>query len=389
MKTLPVRVLDVATALENHDRGFTTHYFDSRTGEIVFLTEDGRGSDKRWDIISNNIGRFIEIEPMDPREGYKIIERFVATLPSSPLQEKLQWSLQGAKPFRRFRETLVEDQDIRERWFEFHHESMQKIALKWLTDHDIEPVEPTSAAIPSLLDQEAEALAAEEEDEEFDDTGESELDDDTDDELEEFDEEEEGEPVDFLSDEEEELLADFIESLPGANFNLAKLHGLLSAFAAGPETMKPAELLAVLTRFTNGGKVSDLGDSAIILDLLDRFYGGIVESLEFEDFEPQLQQSGVMVTDPAGSLVSWCNGFMLGVEHHKRAWKSWFEDLRRAKAVSLIVRMSDPEMLRQAENAIGEEAALATATLIGELVPLIRHYWDFESALDGYLAEQA
>jgi hypothetical protein len=284
MKTLPVRVLDLATALENHDRGFTTYYFDSRTGEIAFLTEDERGADKRWDIISHSVGRFIEIKPMDPREGYKIMERFVATLPSSPFQEKLKWSLEGAKPFRRFQDTLVEDQNIRKRWFEFHHEAVLKIAMEWLTDHDIEPVEPTSVVIPPLLDQEAAALAADEENEEFDDTGEDELDGDTDNELEEFDEEDEGESVDFLSEEEEALLTDFIESLPGANFNLAKLHGLLSAFAAGPETMEPADLLAVLTGFTEGGKVSDLADSAVILDLLDRFYGGIVESLELEDF---------------------------------------------------------------------------------------------------------
>jgi len=52
MRTLPVRMLDLATALEDHDRESTTYYFDSRSGEIVFLTEDGRGSDKRWDIIS-------------------------------------------------------------------------------------------------------------------------------------------------------------------------------------------------------------------------------------------------------------------------------------------------------------------------------------------------
>jgi len=65
-----VRLLDLATALEDHDRESTTYYFDSQSGEIVFLTEDGRGSDKRWDIISNNIDRFIDIEPIDSHQRH-------------------------------------------------------------------------------------------------------------------------------------------------------------------------------------------------------------------------------------------------------------------------------------------------------------------------------
>jgi yecA family protein len=388
MKTLPVHVLDLATALEDHDRESATYYFDSGSGEIVFLTEDGRGSDKRWDIISNSVGRFIEIEPMDSRQGHEILEQFVATLPSSPLQEKLKRSLEGARPLRRFLDTLVEDQAVRKSWFEFHRDAMQKIALEWLADHDIQPAAPGSPALPSLLDQEAEALAANEEKADFDDTSEDELDDDSADELDEFDEENEGEPVDLLSEEEEELLADFVESLPGANFNLAKLHGLFSAFAAGPVAMAPANLLAVLIGFAKAGKVSDLPDSAIIADLLTRYYGGIVEALEFESFEPQLEETGIVVTDPDTAIISWCHGFMLGVDYHKTDWESWFEDGRRAKAISLIAGLSDPEILRQAENALGEEVAWTTAAMIAELVPLVRAYWAFESSLDDYLADR-
>jgi len=50
--------------------------------------------------------------------------------------------------------------------------------------------------------------------------------------------------------------------------------------------------------------------------------------------------------------------------------------------------MSDPEILRQAENAIEEETACEAITRISELVPLIYAYWGFESALDGYLADR-
>ena len=94
------------------------------------------------------------------------------------------------------------------------------------------------------------------------------------------------------------------------------------------------------------------------------------------------------MTDPSAGIVSWCRGFALGVEIHKPAWQRWFEDIRRAKAISLIMGMADPEILRRTENAIGDEVAWATISSIGDLVPLIRDYWAFEFALDDFLGPQ-
>jgi yecA family protein len=222
------------------------------------------------------------------------------------------------------------------------------------------------------------------EDEKFDGNGDEELDAEETDDLDEFEDEE----IDPLSEDEEAELTDFVESLPGADFNLANLHGLLSAFAAGPVIMTPPEILAVLKRMAREQSVNEHTDSELSLDLLNRFYSGIVEALEFESFEPQLQQQGVMVTDPSAGILSWCRGFALGVEIHKSAWQRWFEDIRRSKAISLIMGMADPEILRRTENAIGEEVAWATISSIGDLVPLIRDYWAFEFALDDFLGPQ-
>jgi yecA family protein len=389
MKRLPVDMGQLAAALEDHSRTLATYYFDSNSGEVVSLSEDLRGEDKRWNIISNSVDRFIFIEPMASREGYAIMQKFVATLPSTPIQEKLNWSLEGAKPFRRFRDTLSEDPPTLERWLEFHKEAIRNIALKWLADHEIDPVEQVSQVYPSLLDQEAEALANEEDevvDEEFDDAEYEEMDADGSDDLDEFDDDDD--LVDVLSEDEEAELTDFVESLPGADFNLAKLHGLLSAFAAGPVSMGPADILAVLNEFAEEQTITEPADSDHILDLLQRFYESVVEAFEFDSFAPQLQQQGVMVTDPSAGITSWCHGFSLGVEHHKLAWKRWFEDIRRQKAISLILGMADPEIVRQTENAVGEEIAWATVSWVADLVPLIRDYWAFEFALDEYLGAE-
>lgn len=391
MKTLPVRLVDLTTALEDHGRELLTYYFDTQSGEVVFLSEGLGDPDKRRDIVLNNLERFVPIEPMDSREGYAIMEQFIAMLPSTPLREKLLWSLEGPKPFRRFRDTLGEDLPARDRWREFHAESMRKITLEWLANHGVEPVEPANTGTPSLLDREAYGLKKPgTSDKDFEDRGGQELDGESDDsfvdDLDKFDEEGHGETLDLSEDEEAEL-ADFVESLPGAGFNLAKLHGLLSAFAAGPITLAPADILALLREVAGRESASDSEESATILKLLSRFYAGITDALEFESFAPQLQQKGVMVTDPGGGITSWSSGFMLAVDCHKAPWQPWFKDIRRAKAISLIAGLAEAETHRH-ETTIGEETAWTAWNMIGELVPLIRDYWAFESALNDYLGPQ-
>jgi len=79
---------------------------------------------------------------------------------------------------------------------------------------------------------------------------------------------------------------------------------------------------------------------------------------------------------------------MLAVDRHKAPWQPWFKDLRRAKAISLIVGLAETETLRRMETAIGEKTAWTVWNMIGELVPLIRNYWTFESALNDYLGPQ-
>jgi yecA family protein len=389
MKTLPVDMNELAAALEDHSRELATYYFDSHSGEVVSLSEELRGEDKRWTIISTSVDRFIFIEAMDSREGYEIMQKFVATLPPTPIQEKLNWSLEGPKPFRRFRDTLSQDPATLARWFEFHKEAMRKVALGWLADHEIDPIDQISQVYPSLLDQQAEALADEEDeiaDEEFADIDDEEMVTNENDDLDEFDDDDDS--IEALSEDEEAELTDFVESLPEADFNLAKLHGLLSAFAAGPVIMSPADILAVLNEFAEEHIITEPADSNHIVDLIRRFYESIVEAFEFDSFRPRLQQQGVMVTDPDAVIISWCHGFKLGVEYHQLAWKRWFEDIRRQKAISLILGMADPEILRQTENAVGEEIAWETVTWVADLVPLIRDYWAFEFALDEYLGAE-
>jgi yecA family protein len=391
MRILPVRLLDLAAALEDHSHEVWEYYFDTRSGEVLFLSQD-RGVDPHgWKKISGNVDRFVEIEPMSSRKGYEIMEDFVAKLPASPIREKLQWSLEGTKPFRRFKDTIYEDQQARNLWAEFHNETMRNVAKEWLAERDVEPVEPENfAAVHSSgvepVDPDETEADQDLEDDDFGDEGSG---DEEDVEVDEFDQAESGELPDEFSEEEEAELVDFLRSMPDSEFGLAKMHGLLSGFAAGPVMVSPKEILdAVKTSMATSESESLVEvHSQPIQELAGRFYNSIRADLESGDYAPQLQPQGAMATatDVGRDFVSWCQGFVLAMRYHQVAWESWFDDDRRCKAISLIMGMAQPEVVERAEKAVSEETAWTSLGMMSDLVSLIHDYWVFETSLDDYL----
>ena len=138
MKTLPVNFGDLALALQDQGGELHVYYFDTETGAVLNLSEDIDEA-QLHEIREEGSGRFLQIETMNPREGYRIMAGFVADLPSSRVREKLEWSLDGPKPFRRFKDALREDEAIRKQWFDFHNARMRELAIEWLADHQIRP----------------------------------------------------------------------------------------------------------------------------------------------------------------------------------------------------------------------------------------------------------
>ena len=89
MKTLPVNFGDLALALQDQGGGLHVYYFDTETGTVLNLSEDIDEA-QLHEVREEGSGRFLRIEPMNPREGYRIMAGFVADLPSSRVREKLE-----------------------------------------------------------------------------------------------------------------------------------------------------------------------------------------------------------------------------------------------------------------------------------------------------------
>jgi len=371
VKTLPVNFGDLALALQDQGGELHVYYFDTETGAVLNLSEDIDEA-QLHEIREEGSGRFLPIKPMNPRGGYRIMADFVADLPSSRVREKLEWSLDGPKPFRRFKDAVREDEAIRKQWFDFHNARMREVAIEWLADHQIRPegLDLEDPRFQESISNESVTRGISEDagkDEESDQLGRPWVN----------GEEELSEP---LSDEEEAELVKFLESLPEESQSLAKLHGLFTALAVGPGQVVSQELIGVLAIACGKLPIKDSEHAKRISAFLSRFYSEIIEDLASESFVPHLQPNDVVITDILLDMASWCQGFVLGMEQESSAWRSWFKDPRREKLTSLITRTAAIQKKSTASNA--EQTGWQAHSVISDLVPLIASYWRFESELN-------
>jgi yecA family protein len=370
VKTLPVNFGDLALALQDQGGELHVYYFDTETGAVLNLSEDIDEA-QLHEIREEGSGRFLPIKPMNPRGGYRIMADFVADLPSSRVREKLEWSLDGPKPFRRFKDAVREDEAIRKQWFDFHNARMREVAIEWLADHQIRPegLDLEDPRFQESISNESVTRGISEDagKEESDQLGRPWVN----------GEEELSGP---LSDEEEAELVKFLESLPEESLSLAKLHGLFTALAVGPGQVVSQELIGVLAIACGKLPIKDSEHAKRISAFLSRFYSEIIEDLASESFVPHLQPNDVVITDILLDMASWCQGFVLGMEQESSAWRSWFKDPRREKLTSLITRTAAIQKKSTASNA--EQTGWQAHSVISDLVPLIASYWRFESELN-------
>jgi yecA family protein len=371
VKTLPVNFDDLALALEDQGGELHVYYFDTETGAVLNLSEDFDQAELH-EICEEGFGRFLRIEPMNPRQGYRIMADFVRDLPPSRLREKLQWSLDGPKPFRRFKDALREDEVIRKQWFDFHKARMRELAIEWLADHEIRPegLDLKDRRFQEFVSNESltpgisEEAGADEESDQLDVPDAS-------------DEEELSEP---LSDKEEAQLIGFLKSLPETPLNLAKVHGLFTALAVGPGEVASQELLGILGIACGKLPIKDSRHAKRIAALLSRLYREIIDDLASESLVPHLQPKDAVITDIVSDMASWCQGFILGMEQDRLAWRSWFADPRREKLISLITRTAATQQESSASKA--QQTGWQAHSVISDLIPLIASYWRFESKLN-------
>lgn len=82
--------------------------------------------------------RYVSIEQIPSHEAFQFMEDFVEALPDSRAAEQLVRALRGNKPFRRFKDALLDFPLERERWFEYESKQRREYIKQWAQDEGVE-----------------------------------------------------------------------------------------------------------------------------------------------------------------------------------------------------------------------------------------------------------
>ena len=77
--------------------------------------------------IKSDEENYLRIEPLSSKQGFNIMENFVAELEENlPLKNRLVFALQNKKPFQNFNIAINDDEHYRQEWFKFKTKESQK-----------------------------------------------------------------------------------------------------------------------------------------------------------------------------------------------------------------------------------------------------------------------
>ncbi len=112
------------------------YYVNKQENQLVFVMDDiycdEKENKKLLETIENNFTNYISLPLTDE---YKMMEDFCGEQ-TQEVQNVLNKILNGKRPFRKFKDKLFE-LDIRDEWFEFKREQLEKVAIDWCEMNNI------------------------------------------------------------------------------------------------------------------------------------------------------------------------------------------------------------------------------------------------------------
>ncbi|MDR0316156.1 MAG: GNAT family N-acetyltransferase [Treponema sp.] len=112
---------EILFCMEDQDGEF---FLDSHEGTIV-----NSGSDE---FDADEEDRYLSLPEWEPSNGFRLMERFTASLHNPVVREELSVALdRGRGVFRAFKDTVSQYPEIEKRWFSFKDREMKREVIRW------------------------------------------------------------------------------------------------------------------------------------------------------------------------------------------------------------------------------------------------------------------
>lgn len=135
LRPIPVDLEELASVLEG-DPANGGGRIDLKNGEVwpEMAYQDGYLEDKDDHEDEDDDTRWLYVDPVGSRPGYRDMERFIDTLDDDHLAELLTVAIGGPGAFRRFKQVLASRPEVADRWYAFSDDRTRGRARAWLAD---------------------------------------------------------------------------------------------------------------------------------------------------------------------------------------------------------------------------------------------------------------
>src|SRR6266487_7089782 len=130
-----VNLRTLGEALEDHSPE-TVWWFDPRSGDSDSFIEAAY-ADVGVEEESPGERGLVRIDPIPSQEAYGDMEDFIGRVQDPRARNLLERAIAGRGAFRRFKDTLLDFQELREVWFAFHDARMERRVIEWLADQGL------------------------------------------------------------------------------------------------------------------------------------------------------------------------------------------------------------------------------------------------------------
>ncbi len=113
-------------------------FLDLRSGDVLpLLEEEHLDDDIEQEEMEENPEVFLQVETLPSRDGFAMMDSFVEELPEGEAKRALARALRMPKPFRSFKDTLLDFPEDREAWFKFQTACLHRAAVAFLEANSV------------------------------------------------------------------------------------------------------------------------------------------------------------------------------------------------------------------------------------------------------------